>query len=163
MHHVNDFFDSANRRILTLKPGKERLIANRHPWIFAGAIARENGPEDAAIADLVDPRGRHIASGFHSRHSQIRLRALTFGDEVLTEDTIRERVASSIKRRSRIDAMRIVNAEGDDLSGVVIDFYHDVAVIEIANAGVEQLRPLIIDILQDELAPRGIWFKNDIP
>lgn len=161
-----DFFAPANRRILTLKPGKERLAANRHPWIFAGAIAHENGPEDAAIGDLLDPRGRRIASGFHSLHSQIRLRALTFGDEVLTEETIRERLSASIRRRlktAETNAMRIVNAEGDDLSGLIIDVYDDLAVIEIANAGVEQLRPLIIEVLQREIAPRGIWFKNDIP
>ena len=91
-----------SRRILTLKPGKERLVANRHPWIFAGAIARESGPEDAAIADLVDPQGRRIASGFHSQHSQIRLRALTFGDEELTADTIRGRIRNAIARRPRM-------------------------------------------------------------
>ncbi|MGA8807203.1 MAG: class I SAM-dependent rRNA methyltransferase [Thermoanaerobaculia bacterium] len=158
-----DLFETANRRILTLKAGKERLVANRHPWIFAGAIARESGPEDAAIADLLDPRGRRIASGFHSRHSQIRLRALTFGDEVLTEATIRERLTASIARRSAASATRLVNAEGDDLSGMVIDRYDDILVIEIANVGIEQLRPLIINVLQSELNPRGIWFKNDIP
>jgi len=163
MYHVNDHFDTANRRILTLKPGKERLVANRHPWIFAGAIARESGPEDAAIADLHDPRGRRIASGFHSRHSQIRLRALTFGDEVLTEATIRERLRASIARRSGANATRLVNAEGDDVSGIVVDRYDDILVIEIANAGIEQLRPIIIHVLQGELKPRGIWFKNDIP
>lgn len=176
-----DLFEPANRRILTLKPGKERLVANRHPWIFAGAIALESGPEDAAIADLVDPRGRHIASGFHSQHSQIRLRALTFGDEMLTEDVIRERITSSIARRSTVapaarwldrrrrggdqttNAARLINAEGDDLSGLIVDLYDDLAVVEIANAGVEQLRPIVIDVLKRELTPRGIWFKNDIP
>jgi 23S rRNA (cytosine1962-C5)-methyltransferase len=158
-----NFFDAANRRILTLKPGKERLIANRHPWIFAGAIARESGPADAAIADLVDPRGRRVASGFHSLHSQIRLRALTFGDEVLTEETIRERISSAILRRQGNNAERLVNAEGDDLSGLIVDRYDDLAVIEIANAGLDQLRPLIVDVLQKQLAPRGIWWKNDIP
>jgi 23S rRNA (cytosine1962-C5)-methyltransferase len=159
-----DHFESASRRVLTLKPGKERLVANRHPWIFAGAIARESGPENAAIADLVDPRGRHIASGFHSQHSQIRLRALTFGDEALTEDVIRERIMASIaRRRPATNAARLINAEGDDLSGLIIDRYDDLAVIEIANAGVEQLRPLIIDVVNRELSPRGIWFKNDIP
>src|SRR5256885_8628713 len=91
-----DVFDTSNRRILTLKPGKERLVANRHPWIFAGAIAHESGPEDAAIADLLDPHGRRIASGFHSRHSQIRLRALTFGDEVLTAETVGSRLSAAI-------------------------------------------------------------------
>ncbi|HXH38928.1 MAG TPA: class I SAM-dependent rRNA methyltransferase [Thermoanaerobaculia bacterium] len=161
-----DLFATENRRILTLKPGKERLVANRHPWIFAGAIARESGPEDAAIADLLDPGGRRIASGVHSLHSQIRLRALTFGDEVLTEETIRERISSSIARRHRTDstnAARVVNAEGDDLSGLIVDLYDDVAVVEIANAGVEQLRPIVIDVLNSEIAPRGVWFKNDIP
>jgi len=208
-------FDAPNRRILTLKPGKERLVANRHPWIFAGAIARESGPDDAAIADLHDPRGCRISSGFHSRHSQIRLRALTFGDEVLSEETVVSRLTAAIERRradreslsslagrgrheakrsagegrpmnaqasqaspphppstpsprggeglSPTNAIRLVNAEGDDLSGIVIDRYNDILVIEIANAGIEQLRPLIIDVLQRALKPRGIWFKNDIP
>ncbi|HEX9457824.1 MAG TPA: class I SAM-dependent rRNA methyltransferase [Thermoanaerobaculia bacterium] len=159
-----DFFEPANRRILTLKPGKERLVANRHPWIFAGAIARESGPEEAAIADLVDPRGRRVASGFHSLHSQIRVRALTFGDEVLTEETLRERMVSSIARRSAdsTNAMRVINAEGDELSGLTVDLYDDMAVVEIANAGVERLRPVIHDVLRRELALRGIWWKNDI-
>ncbi len=161
---VVDFFEPANRRILTLKPGKERLVANRHPWIFAGAIARESGPEEAAIADLVDPRGRRVASGFHSLHSQIRVRALTFGDEVLTEETLRERMVSSIARRSAdsTNAMRVINAEGDELSGLTVDLYDDMAVVEIANAGVERLRPVIHDVLRRELALRGIWWKNDI-
>lgn len=158
-----DFFEAANRRILTLKPGKERLVANRHPWIFAGAIARESGPEGAAIADLVDPLGRRVASGFHSLHSQIRVRALTFGDEVLSEGTVRERMVSSIARRLGSNATRLINAEGDELSGLTVDRYDDLAVVEIANAGVEQLRPIINDVLRRELTLRGIWWKNDIP
>ena len=160
---IVDFFEPANRRILTLKPGKERLVANRHPWIFAGAIARESGPEGAAIADLVDPRGRRVASGFHSLHSQIRVRALTFGDEVLTEETLRARMVSSIGRRLGSKAVRVINAEGDELSGLTIDRYDDLAVVEIANAGLEQLRPMINDVLSRELDLRGIWWKNDIP
>jgi 23S rRNA (cytosine1962-C5)-methyltransferase len=162
-----DLFEPANRRILTLKPGKERLVANRHPWIFAGAIARESGPANAALADLLDPHGRRIASGFHSQHSQIRVRALTFGDEELTESTIRERINAAIARRSfageTTNAYRLINAEGDELSGLIVDRYDDIAVVEIANAGVEQLRPLIIDCVQQAIRPRGIWFKNDIP
>ncbi|MDP9361737.1 MAG: class I SAM-dependent rRNA methyltransferase, partial [Acidobacteriota bacterium] len=60
-------------------------------------------------------------------------------------------------------AVRIVNAEGDDLSGLIVDLYNDVAVVEIANAGMEQVKPLIVETLQRELAPRIIYFKNDIP
>src|SRR5437764_9245833 len=161
-------FDSARRRVLALKPGRERVVANRHPWIFAGAVGRESGPDDAAIADLVDGRGARLASGFHSLHSQIRLRALTFGDEELTAELIRARIDAAIARRGSIrneqtNAVRLIHAEGDELSGLVVDLYDDVVVVEIANAGLDRIRPLIIDALKERLSPRVLYFKNDIP
>ena len=161
---MNDAFE--RRRTLTLKRGKERVIANRHPWIFAGAIHSERGPEDAAIGDLVDSDGKRLASGFYSRTSQIRLRALTFGEDELTAQLIATRIADAIARRRFIlddttNAARIINAEGDELSGLVVDRYDDLAVVEIANRGVEQVKQLIIDGLQS-VAPR-VWFKNDLP
>src|ERR1043166_2393098 len=118
---MRELFDPTRRRKLVLKRGRERAVANRHPWIFAGAVARESGPDDAAIADLVDERGEVLASGFHSKHSQIRLRALTFANETLDADAIRERIRRSIARRESSDtnAMRLVNAEGDELSGLI--------------------------------------------
>jgi 23S rRNA (cytosine1962-C5)-methyltransferase len=160
---MNDAFE--RRRTLTLKRGKERVIANRHPWIFAGAIHSERGPEDAAIGDLVDSDGKQLACGFYSRTSQIRLRALTFGEDI-TPELIATRIADAIERRRFIfddttNAARIINAEGDELSGLVVDRYNDLAVVEIANRGVEQVKQLIIDGLKS-VAPR-IWFKNDLP
>ena len=161
-------FDFARRRVLTLKPGRERVVENRHPWIFAGALGRESGPDDAAIADLVDGRGARIASGFHSLHSQIRLRALTFGDEVLSADLLRARIDAAIARRAGIrgdetNAVRLVHAEGDELSVLVVDLYNDVVVVEIANAGLDRIRSLVVDVIRERLSPRVLYFKNDIP
>jgi len=165
---MSDVFLSINRRKLVLKQGKDRVIANRHPWIFAGALAKETGPEDAPIADLVDGNGKRIASGLHSRHSQIRLRALTFGDDELTASTIENRIVAAIKRRESIlgdgtNAARLVHAEGDELSGLVVDRYADMLVVEIANNGLEQLKDLVMTTLQRTLKPRLIYFKNDLP
>jgi 23S rRNA (cytosine1962-C5)-methyltransferase len=163
---MNELFAPQARKRLTLRQGKERVAANRHPWIFAGAIGKESGPGDAAVAELVDARGALIASGLHSPHSQIRMRALTFGEEPLTADVIRARVVAAIARR-RFDeltnAARLIHAEGDDLSGLVVDRYNDLLVVEIANYGLEKLKPLIAETLRAELAPRGIYFKNDLP
>ncbi|MGZ5445217.1 MAG: class I SAM-dependent rRNA methyltransferase [Thermoanaerobaculia bacterium] len=155
-------------RTLTLKRGKERVAAHRHPWIFAGAIHSERGPEDAPIGELVDGDGKRIASGFYSRSSQIRLRALAFGDDAVTPELIASRVRDAIARRRAIfdettNAARLVHAEGDDLSSIVIDRFDDVIVVEIANRGAEHFKPLIVETLQRELAPRVIFFKNDIP
>lgn len=162
-----DLFAPERRRLLTLKRGRERAVANRHPWIFDGAIARESGPENAAIADLVDERGAVLASGFYSKQSQIRLRALTFG-EPLTGDVLLSRISAAISRRAALldastNAVRLVHSEGDDLSGLVVDRYNDVVVVEIANAGLEQLRDFVAEALQRELSPRAIFFKNELP
>ena len=156
------------RRKLVLKAGKERVLANRHPWIFAGAIARESGPPEAALAELIDQNGGALASGFYSPHSQIRLRVMTFGGEALTLELLESRISAAIVRRHPIldhgtNAVRLINSEGDDLSAVVVDRYNDVLVVEIANYGVERIAPLLVDVLQRDLAPRLIYFKNDLP
>lgn len=166
MNEMNEMF--SRRATLTLKRGKERVIANRHPWIFAGAIHAERGPEDAAFADLVDSDGARVASGLYSRHSQIRLRALTFGEEELNASLIASRMARAIARRRPIfdddnNAARLIHAEGDELSSIVVDRYNDLLVVELSNRGAEQIKPLIVDTLQRELEPRAIFFRNDLP
>lgn len=163
---MNAAFD--RRRTIVLKRGKERVIANRHPWIFAGAIHSERGPEDAALADVVDGEGKRLAAGFYSRHSQIRVRALAFGEEELTAELIANRIAAAIARRRTIfdettNAARLVHAEGDELSSIVVDRYGDLLVVEIANHGAEQFKALITETLRRELQPRAIFFKNDLP
>jgi 23S rRNA (cytosine1962-C5)-methyltransferase len=165
---MSEPFAPENRRRLTLKQGKERVIANRHPWIFAGAIARESGPEGAAVADLVDAGGARLASGLYSQHSQIRLRALVFGDEELSAGTIQQRIIAAVRRRGSIlrdgtNAARLIHAEGDELSGLVVDRYADMLVAEIANSGLEQLKDLITTTLEREIEPRLVYFKNDLP
>ena len=174
MTNLPNVFDSKQRRTLVLKRGKERVVANRHPWIFAGAIHTEKGPEDAAIGDLVDGEGTRIASGFYSRHSQIRLRALTFGDEELNADVIAARLTRAIARRRPIfdegtNCARLVHADGDELSGLVVDRYDDLLVVEIANRGVELIKPFVTQTLlsavtaQTGVSALRIHFKNDLP
>src|SRR5437763_16379702 len=112
---MDEIFLSSNRKRLSLRRGKDRVVSNRHPWIFAGAIGSESGPPDAAIGDLVDGNGKRLASGFYSQHSDIRLRALTFADEELTSEVITTRLAASIARRcgppgDTTNAVRLVNA-----------------------------------------------------
>ena len=165
---MDEIFELKNRKRLTLKRGKERVAANRHPWIFAGAVGGESGPSDAAIADLVDANGVPLASGFYSSRSEIRLRALTFGDEQLTAELIGRRVEAAIERRralldAKTSAARLINAEGDDLSGLVVDLYNDVVVAEVANAGLERVMPVVLDAIQRLLKPRLIYLSNDLP
>jgi 23S rRNA (cytosine1962-C5)-methyltransferase len=155
------------RRTLQLKHRREGAVRNRHPWIFAGAIDRETGPEDAAFGDLVDGNGAIIASGFYSQFSQIRLRGLANG--VAADETlVRERITAAIARRRHLrtddtNAVRLVHSEGDDLSGIIVDLYGDIAVVQIANRGAERLADAVADELKKHIPLRGIWFENDLP
>lgn len=143
-------------------------MENRHPWIFEGAIVSDRGPTEAAIGDLVDGSGRRLASGFYSEESQIRLRALTFGEEAFSFETVAGRLEQAFARRNTIlsletTAVRLVHSEGDELSGLIVDQYADVLVAEITSAGLEKLKAAVTESLQKLKKPRGIYWKNDVP
>lgn len=162
-----DPFDPAQRKILRLRQGREKSVSRRHPWIFSGAIDSEKGPDGAAIGDLVDRSGTVLASGFYSQHSQIRLRAISF-NQPLTAETISQRIRAAVKLRAPLldsdtTAARLIHSEGDSLSGLIVDRYAGVLVAEITSAGLEQLRPLLMETLQSAVSPRAIFFKNDLP
>jgi 23S rRNA (cytosine1962-C5)-methyltransferase len=161
-------FDQDARRRIVLRPGREKSLRNRHPWVFDGAIAREEGPADAALADAYDTKGRRLASGFYSRHSQIRLRALVFGDDELSEELLRARIGAAIARRAAIlsdetTACRLIHSEGDDLSGLIVDRYGDALVVEITSAGLDKLSATVIDELRARTGAVSIQVKNDLP
>jgi 23S rRNA (cytosine1962-C5)-methyltransferase len=167
LQRAEEWFAPDKRRRLLLRRGRERTISNHHPWIFSGAIHSEEGPPDAAVADLVDGSGAVLASGWYSEHSQIRLRALTFG-EPLTPDLLRQRIAASIARRASFlnegtNALRLINAEGDSLSGMVVDRYGAHLVAEITSAGLDRVREIVIDVLRRTTGAESLLFRNASP
>lgn len=157
-----------SRRRVFLKPGRERPVLNRHPWIFEGAVAREEGAADAPFADVFDSRGALVASGFYSKHSQIRVRALTIGVEA-SLDTVAERLDAGLARRRPLandpgtTAYRLIHSEGDDLSGLIVDQYEDTLVVEITSAGLDLLSDEVIDLLRGRTGARSFYLKNDLP
>lgn len=158
----------ATPRRLFLRPGRERSVLNRHPWVFTGAVARATGPIDTPIAEVLGSTGELLARGFFSRQSQIIARLVTFGEEELTQEVVLQRIVRSYARRSGIDrsetnAFRMLHAEGDDLSGLVIDIYGDVAVVEITSAGLDMWRDVVVEALRQTVSPRLVFLKNDLP
>lgn len=155
------------RRSLTLRPGRERSVLGRHPWVFEGAVARDEGPASAAIGDLFDANGEYLASGFYSAKSQIRLRLVAFGDDVLDEAFLRARIAEAVRRRDPLaaetDAVRLIHSEGDDLSGIVADRYGDTIVLEITSAGADRARQIVLDGLREATGVERFAIKNDLP
>jgi 23S rRNA (cytosine1962-C5)-methyltransferase len=155
---------------LTLKPGREKSLLRRHPWIFSGAVARVDGdPAPGATVDLLAANGQFLARAAYSPSSQIRARVWTFDpSEPVDVDFFRKRIHSSLGIRhalrigNQTDALRLVHAESDGLPGLIVDRYADTLVVQILSAGPEFWRETIADILLEETGLQSIYERSDV-
>ena len=131
---------------LVLKPGREKSLRHRHPWIFSGAIARVEGdPASGDTIAVVASDGAFLAWAAFSAESQIRARVWSFdAHDTIDEAFLQARLAASIARRSRLlgegDAMRLVHGESDGLPGLVADRFGQTVVVQLLSAGAERWR-----------------------
>jgi 23S rRNA (cytosine1962-C5)-methyltransferase len=155
--------DSKARVIL--HKGRARPLWFGHPWVYANAVDRVEG--DAAPGDAVslcDHDGRLIGRGFYNPRSQIPVRVCTRADEALDASFLRARIARARSLRARLGLpserttiYRLVNSEGDDLPGLVVDVYGDAAVVQITTLGMSERRAAIFDALEAELGSATIF------
>jgi 23S rRNA (cytosine1962-C5)-methyltransferase len=152
---------------IILKPGREKSLLRRHPWIFSGAIADVDGQPEAG--DTVDVRaadGAILAKGAFSPHSQITVRVWSFDPaKRLThhssgDDTgAPQRIETSLgEDRS---AYRLVHAESDNLPGIIVDRYEDYLVCQFLSAGAERWKKEIASLLNEMLPVSGIYDRSD--
>ena len=127
---------------VVLKAGRDRSVRRRHPWLLAGSIERAD-PEagSGAWVRVVSAAGEALGYGHYAPESRLRVRLLSFGKEPPADDLLAERIRAAVARREQeptlddTDAVRLVNAEGDGLPGLVVDRYADVVVLKLGSAG----------------------------
>ena len=153
-----------------LKPGREKSLLRRHPWIFSGAVAQVVGNVDSgATVEVRAATGQRLGWGAYSPHSQITVRMWTFAPEARVDSVfLRRRLAAALSARQcwaalgRCTALRVVNAESDGLPGVVVDRYDHYLVCQFLCAGAEYWKSAIVAALT-ELCPdvRGVYERSD--
>lgn len=139
----------------------------RHPWIFQGEIASlPESVADGEILRVLDHRGRFFALAYVNRRSKIVLRVLAWDDEPVDDGFWHRRLARAIEARGRLDAdagMRLINAEGDGVPGLVVDRYAGWLVMQISTLGIDRAREPIVRALVELASPRGIYERSDVP
>jgi 23S rRNA (cytosine1962-C5)-methyltransferase len=127
-----------------------------HPWIFQKMVEKPAVRlPPGCVVDIVDRDGQWVGRGFYNGHSRITLRVLTTEpDEAIDADFFARRLASclqlrreSLKLDAVTDAYRLVHSEGDGLSGLVVDRFGGVIVMEFFSAGMYKVRQAIQDAL----------------
>lgn len=141
---------------LVLRPGRERSVERRHPWVLSGSVAQVTGAaEPGALVRVVGADKKVLGFGHYSPSSQLRVRMISFGVEAPDEPALLEgRIHEAVKRRTDdpglagTDALRLVNAEGDYLPGLTVDRFGPVLVVKLTTAGMVTRREVVARALR---------------
>jgi len=159
--------EKENLATVLVRPGEaDRLIAG-HPWLYEGLILRiTSPPKDGDVVQVKDHRQRFIGVGLFNLRSKIRVRIIENDrveiDEAFFEKRICEALALRQKHLPHATSFRVVNAESDFLSGLIVDKYEDVLVVQTSSLGMDQRKAQITKVLQRIFSPRSILERNDI-
>ncbi len=147
---------------LQLKKGKEKPILQHHHWIYSGAVA--SFPE-GSIAEVAAASGEKLGLAFLNPGHSIAGHMIAYGSESL-EEALKSRIrnAALLRRRwfdpTRTNAIRLINAEGDGIPGLVVDAYADVLVLQISHSALESIKELIAALLIEEFHPATLYEKS---
>ena len=154
---------------LRLKPGRERSLLRRHPWVFSGAIEEVAGsPQSGATVRVCAADGKFLAWAAYSPASQIRARVWSFEEtEVPGPELFAKRIEAALARR-RADipaeagnAMRLLHGESDGLPGLIADRYGDALVIQVLSAGCEAWRETLVAKLLEKSGCSRVYERSD--
>ncbi|HEV7682917.1 MAG TPA: class I SAM-dependent rRNA methyltransferase [Pyrinomonadaceae bacterium] len=146
------------------KRGADR-IRGGHLWIYRSDVLQTNDATGGSIVVVRDQKRNFVGQAFFSDSSQIALRFLSQTEEPLEREWWRRRLREANHRRAdapHTNAYRLVYSEGDLLPSIIIDRYHDVLVLQTLSQGSDAIKPLLVQLLVEEFAPRAIIERNDV-
>jgi len=161
---------TASEPVLKLKPREGRRVRAGAPWVFSNEIVLDAAAKALAPGATVEVQGddgRSFGLGYFNPASLIAVRLF----EVPAEGEIDRaflvgRIARALGLRNVLcerPYYRLVHAEGDQLPGLVVDRFGDSCTVQITTAGMEALAELIIEALDELLAPENLVLRADAP
>ena len=151
-----------------LNEGREKSLLRHHPWIFSKAIQKaDESLQMGQTVEVVYQAGEFLCYGLYSPNSQIRVRALSFDENVkITDALIASRVKDAISLRKNVfargnDGVRLISSEGDLLPGLIADKYNEYIVISISSCGMERYKNIICQTLKEIFPECSIYERSD--
>ncbi len=151
-----------------LRKGKEKAVKQMHPWVFSGAIEHVKGkPENGDIVMVTDNKNDFLAFGFYNNASRVAIRLLEWNLETeINESWWRKKIRTAVKLRESLhnedtNTYRLIFSEADYLPGLIVDRYADFLSVQILTSGIERIKHILLDELQELLKPIGIFDRSD--
>ena len=146
----------AERTRIVLKSGKDQSLRRYHPWVFSGAIKKIHGPErEGEVVDIYDNKEEFLASG-HYQKGSIAVRVLSFDQLEPDQSFWDQKIANAWKLREKLGLVgsqdttvfRWINAEGDGLPGLIVDYYEGCVVVQMHSIGMHHQLEAIVRALK---------------
>ena len=160
------------KRII-LKKGKEKSLERFHRWVFSGAI--DVIPEPLSNGEWVEvysAQGKYLATGYY-QDANIAVRIVSFKPTAIDESFWINKIGSAIGIREKFgfftdsstNSFRLVNGEGDELPGLIIDWYAGTAVLQSHSEGIKLSAGIIAEILSRLMGSRliSVFHKSSYP
>ena len=155
---------------LVLKPGREKSLLRRHPWIFSGAIKSVTGrPEPGDTVKVVTSNGDYIGQCSFNSDSSISGRIWAFDDEEINKNFFLSKMRIAINLRKNLSLLnslntscRLIHAESDGLPGLIVDQYGEYLVAQFLTAGIEKWKSDIVSGLIELTGISNIYERSDV-
>ena len=150
------------RTRIILKSGKDSSLRRYHPWVFSGAIKKIHGPaREGELVDLYDNKEEFLASG-HYQEGSIAVRVISFESVETDQSFWDQKVANAWNLRDKLgltdnlqtNVFRWINAEGDGMPGLIVDYYAGAAVIQMHSIGMHRNLDAIVESMKKTAGDR---------
>lgn len=144
---------------IILKSGKDQAVKRFHPWVFSGAIKKINGPvSEGDLVNIYSNKHEFLGIG-HYQPGSIAIRIVTFINTPPDINFWRDKIKNAVELRKNLglfnnketNVFRLVNAEGDNMPGLIIDYYNGVAVMQMHSVGMYFIKEQLVEILREIL------------
>lgn len=157
---------------ILLKQGRDHSVKRFHPWVFSGAIQSMEGEiKDGDWVVVKDAKKTTLGFG-HYQKGTITVRMILFGETPPQVSIYNDKIKAALEQRldtqvvsDFTNAYRLVHGEGDGLPGLIIDLYHDVAIVQAHSAGMQQDRNIISEAIKSVLSEKqfdisAVYYKS---
>jgi 23S rRNA (cytosine1962-C5)-methyltransferase len=153
---------------IILKSGKEQSLRRYHPWVFSGAIKSMDGsPAEGDLVDVYSNKDEFLGTG-HYAGGSIAVRIISFKPVDDIRELLTDRILKAFEYRKKIglvdtaetNVFRLINAEGDGVPGLIVDYYNGVAVTQFHSIGIYREKEKISEGLEKALGKRLITIMD---
>ncbi|MDE6661437.1 MAG: class I SAM-dependent rRNA methyltransferase [Anaeroplasmataceae bacterium] len=154
--------------IVKLNPDEENNVLNGFPWVYNNEVHSFLGEiQNGEVVQINTFQNEFVGYGFLNVSSKLMVRMLSLNKEdKIDKEFFRKKIRYALEHRKNLNfgnAKRLIFAEADFLPGLIVDQYNDILSVQFLCLGMDKIKKDIIDILVEEIRPRGIYERSDTP